>query len=211
MRLNLFLFAMKSYKIYTRKVRGVNMENREKWFETMQELRDDNIKKQKKGLHFIITSVLIWLAICLIHASDMPIMTKNFATFCCSVPLMPIAFLISKIIKVDFQNKGNPLTTLGIITSVNQMLYLLIVMWAYATVPEKMVMVYAMVFGAHLLPFGWLYQSKAYYVLSVVIPIAALMIGIQYSAVAVAAFVLVAEVILSICLVMELKRSSCRK
>lgn len=187
------------------------MENREKWFETMQELRDDNIKKQKKGLHFIITSVLIWLAICLIHASDMPIMTKNFATFCCSVPLMPIAFLISKIIKVDFQNKGNPLTTLGIITSVNQMLYLLIVMWAYATVPEKMVMVYAMVFGAHLLPFGWLYQSKAYYVLSVVIPIAALMIGIQYSAVAVAAFVLVAEVILSICLVMELKRSSCRK
>ena len=25
-------------------------------------------------------------------------------------------------------------------------------------------MVYTMIFGAHLLPYGWLYQSKTYYV-----------------------------------------------
>ena len=43
------------------------------------------------------------------------------------------------------------------------MLYLLIAMWIYAAVPDKMVMVIAIIFGAHLLPFGWLYDSKVYY------------------------------------------------
>ena len=47
-------------------------------------------------------------------------------------------------------------------------------------VPEKMLMVYAMIFGAHLLPYGWLYQSKTYYVLSVLIPILVLFVGCNY-------------------------------
>ena len=75
---------------------------------------------------------------------------------------MPLAYFVSKLIKVDFQNKGNPLTNLGILFSVNQILYLLIAMWVYGTVPEKMLMVIAMIFGAHLLPYGWLYKSKVY-------------------------------------------------
>ena len=75
---------------------------------------------------------------------------------------MPLAYFVSKLIKVDFQNKGNPLTNLGILFSVNQILYLLIAMWVYGTVPEKMLIVIAMIFGAHLLPYGWLYKSKVY-------------------------------------------------
>jgi len=43
---------------------------------------------------------------------------------------------------------------LGVLFSVNQLLYLLIAMWIYPTVPEEMVMVLAMIFGAHLLPYG---------------------------------------------------------
>lgn len=38
-------------------------------------------------------------------------------------------------------------------------------------------MVYAMVFGAHLFPYGWLYQSKTYYILSVIVPIGAFNFG----------------------------------
>lgn len=66
-------------------------------------------------------------------------------TFCFTAPLMPLAYLISKIIKVDFSNKGNPLTRLGILFSLNQLIYILIVMWVYPTVPDKMVMILAMV------------------------------------------------------------------
>ena len=43
--------------------------------------------------------------------------------------------------KIDFQNVDNPLTNLGIIFSINQILYLLIAVWAYSAVPDKMLMI----------------------------------------------------------------------
>lgn len=113
----------------------------------LNELRNDCALKQKEGLHYIIVSVIIWTAILCVHLTQMPVLTKNFITFCCSPPLMPLSYLVSKIIKVDFQNRDNPFTNLGILFSVNQIVYLLIAMWIYPTVPEKMVMVLAMISG----------------------------------------------------------------
>ena len=83
------------------------------------------------------------------------------------------------------------------------MLYILIAMWVYAAVPEKMLMVYAMIFGAHLLPYGWLYQSKVYYVLSVLIPILVLVVGVNCPSVFLAGFMLIIEILFSICLIIE--------
>ena len=166
-------------------------------------LRDDCSLKQKRGLHFILASIIIWTAVLIIHLSPLPVESKNLFTFCCSAPLMPLAYLISKIIKIDFQNKSNPLTNLGIILSVGQMPYLLIAMWIFSASPENMLMVYAMIFGAHLLPYGWLYKSKTYYALSVIIPVAALITGIIFSSVAVAILMLCTEIIFSILLVFE--------
>jgi len=138
---------------------------------SLEEHRLDCAIKQKKGLHFILASIIIWCAVLAVQLTDVPILTKNLYTFCCTAPLLPLAFFISKIIRVDFQNKGNPLTSLGVLFSINQILYLLIAMWVYPTVPEKMLMVIAMIFGAHLLPYSWLYKSKSYMALSVIIPI----------------------------------------
>ncbi|MFA6942064.1 MAG: hypothetical protein WCQ54_13975, partial [Clostridiaceae bacterium] len=95
----------------------------------LEEMRKDCSVKQKNGIHFILASIIIWTAVLIIHLTDMPILSKNLFTFCCTAPLMPLAYLISKIIKVDFQNKDNPLTNLGILFSLNQILYLLIAMW----------------------------------------------------------------------------------
>lgn len=172
----------------------------------LDELRLDCSLKQKKGLHFILASIIIWSAVLLIHLTSLPIDTKNFLTFCCTAPLMPIAYIISKIIKVDFTNKGNPLTNLGVLFSVNQILYLLIAMWVYPTVPEKMVMVLAMIFGAHLLPYGWLYKSKSYMVLSVVIPIVVLIVGINNPPHIVAMMMIGFEIIFSLTLILEVRK-----
>lgn len=159
------------------------MESKEVTFteqaKSLDELRQDCVNRQKKGLHFIMASVVIWAAVSVVFMTDLPIETKNLLTFCCAAPLLPLAWMISKVIKVDFQGKGNPLTQLGVIFSVNQILYILIAMWVFSTVPEKMLMVYAMIFGAHLMPYSWLYQSKSYMVLSVIIPIAALICGLM--------------------------------
>lgn len=179
------------------------MDNKKDLLLQLQGLLTDNIVKQKRGLHFIISSVFIWTAITVIHLSPLPITTKNLLTFCCSVPLVLFAYLLSKILKIDFQNKDNPFSGLGFLITINQMLYILIVMWVYAVVPENMLMIYALIFGAHLLPYGWLYQSKSYYIFSVFIPISVLYLGIYYSSVIVAIFMLISEIIFSICLMIE--------
>lgn len=123
---------------------------------------------------------------------------------------MPLAFLVSKIIKVDFQNKENPLTNLGILFSANQMLYLLIAMWVYPTLPEKMLMVIAMIFGAHLLPYGWLYKSTSYVVFAILIPILSLIIGISFEPYMLAIMMIIIEILFSICLIVENKNINLR-
>jgi hypothetical protein len=177
----------------------------------LDEMRQDSAIKQKKGLHFILASVFLWAGILVIHLTTLPILTKNLLTFCFTAPLVPLAFLISKLIKVDFSNKENPLTNLGILFSLNQMLYLLIAMWIYNAMPEKMVMVLAMIFGAHLLPYGWLYKSKSYMVLSVIIPIGVLIIGLNFAPSVVAGAMVLIEIIFSLLLFFEVRKLSAHK
>jgi hypothetical protein len=113
---------------------------------------------------------------------------------------------MSKVLNIDFEGKGNPLTKAGILFSINQMLYILIAMWVYAAVPNKMLMVYSMIFGAHLMPFSWLYQSKSYLVMSIVIPILSLIVGLIYPPYVLAILMVVIETVFSICLFLESKR-----
>ncbi|MBQ3420534.1 MAG: hypothetical protein IJH34_02460 [Romboutsia sp.] len=169
----------------------------------LEELRSQCSKQQKRGIHFILASVIIWIAIFTVQMSNMPILTKNLLTFCCAAPLMPLAYVISRFLEIKFSNKSNKLNELGIIFSMNQMLYLLIAMWVYTAVPEKLVMVIAIIFGAHLLPYGWLYKSRTYNVMSVIIPILSLYVGCRYSRVTLALMMIVIEITFSICLIIE--------
>ena len=127
----------------------------------------------------------------------------NILLYC---TILPISFLISKILKIQFQDKSNPLNKLGILFSVNQMIYLLIAMWIYPTMPDKMLMVIAMIFGAHLLPYSWLYNSKTYMVLSIIIPILSLIIGLNFANYILATMMIVIEIIFSILLAFENKK-----
>ena len=181
------------------------MENKENLLSALRELRKDVAKKQKKGLHFIAASVFLWMVISCIHASSMSVTAKNLYTFCCSALLVPLAYFISKLIGVDFQNKDNPLSNLGLLFTINQILYILIAMWVYSAVPNKFLMVYAMTFGAHLLPYGWLYQSKTYYPISVIVSIAVFILGLYCSAFIVAVFMIIVEVVFCFCLIIENK------
>ena len=172
----------------------------------LKELIKDCSKRQKKGLHFILASIIIWGLIMIVHLTDLSIELKNLITFCCSAVLFPLAWMFSKWLKIDFEGKGNLLTKAGILFSVNQLLYILIVMWAFSVVPESMVMIYAMVFGAHLMPFSWLYQSKSYLVLSIFIPIFALIIGLIYPPQILAGLMVIIEIVFAICLFYECKK-----
>lgn len=171
----------------------------------LDQLRLDCAIKQKKGLHFILSSIVIWLLVTGIHLTNLPILTKNLLTFSATAPLVPLAFFVSKLIKVNFSDKSNPLNQLGIIFSLNQMLYLLIAMWVYPTVPDKLVMVIAMIFGAHLLPYAWLYQSRIYAIMSIVIPFVALYVGMNYEVYVLSGMMIIFEILFSTILTIEVK------
>lgn len=143
----------------------------------IEQLRDGQIKSQKRGIHFILASIVLWCGITVVGMSDFPVLTKNMITFCLSAPLMPLALLFSKMLGITFNDKKNPLNFLGILFALAQMPYLLIVMWAYSKMPNQMVMLYAMITGAHFLPYGWLYKSKVYYIYAVIIPVVELVLG----------------------------------
>ena len=172
----------------------------------LEELKKDCSKKQKKGIHFIIASIIIWTMVLIVQLTNLPILTKNLLTFCCTAPLLPISFFISKILKIQFQDKSNPLNNLGVLFSVNQMIYLLIAMWIYPTIPDKMLMVIAMIFGAHLLPYSWLYESKSYMAFSILIPILSLIVGLNYSNYILAIMMIIIEIIFSVLLHLENKK-----
>lgn len=171
----------------------------------LEQLRRDCAIKQKKGLHFILASIIIWTLVTIIHLTQLPILTKNLLTFSATAPLVPLAFFISKLIKVNFSDKTNPLNQLGIIFSLNQMLYLLIAMWVYPTVPDKMVMIIAMIFGAHLLPYAWLYQSRIYAIMSILIPFVALFVGMNFDVYVLSGLMIICEIIFSFILYIEVK------
>ena len=172
----------------------------------LNELRNDCARRQKKGLHFIATSVVIWGLILVTQFLDLPLGIRNLAVFCCTAVLFPLALLAAKLLHIDFQSKDNPLTKLAILVSLNQLVYILIAMWAFAEAPEKMLMIFAIIFGAHLMPFSWLYRSPAYLVFSLVIPVVSLVLGVLLPPFATALFVFVAEIVFVCCLTAECKK-----
>ncbi len=172
---------------------------------TLEQLRNDILFQQKKGLPFIYASVMIWLMITIVTTLNLPIMTQNILVFCCSAPLMLFASIAAKFLKVDLFHSNNPLSKLAMLLTMNQMLYLLIVMWVFNAEPDKMVMVYAMVFGAHLLPYSWVYKSATYQVFAVIIPVLSLILGNFLNVTAVAGACLIIELVFVFILHKELK------
>ena len=109
----------------------------EKHSKALDEMRDNSIFSQKRGIHFILASVLIWGLILFVQNLGLESKKENLVCFFCFALLLPLAFIIAKLLRIDFQNKENPLTTLGILFTVNQLLYLLIAMWVFFCCSRK--------------------------------------------------------------------------
>ena len=172
--------------------------------EQLNLLKKDAQQFMKKGLPFILASAVLWILILLARILAPDLYTANLAAFVCCCLLMPLAILFAKAVKADiFRKTKNPFKTLCLVSTFNQFLYILIVMWAFSRSPENMLMIYAMVFGAHLLPFGWIYDSKAYTVLSIAETVGALVIGCLWGSVPVAAFIACGEILLGVLLFRE--------
>ena len=189
-------------------ITNLNTRVENKSFENnYRELKREAMILQKKGLPFMLASVVIWTAVTIVRTLPVDIMTKNLYTFYCPGLMIPCVLIFSLIIGArPFSKRKNPFNKLGLLNTLNQMLYLLIVMWAFSQKPEAMLMLFAMVFGAHLLPFAWLYESKTYLVTSIVTTLGSMIISIFAPELYVGIFMIVCQIVMCISLLIECKK-----
>ena len=172
----------------------------------LNELRKDAAVLQKRGLPFMMASVLLWTAIMLSRIFMTNVNEMNFFTFCTSALLMPLASLFGKLLGVDIYRKStNPINKLGFLCNINQFLYLPIAMWAYSAHPDSMLLIYAIIFSAHLLPFSWVYDSKIYFTAAFVESIGVILIGYRFGYPIAMGFIVIMQIIVCIRLFMQVK------
>lgn len=86
-------------------------------------------------------------------------------------------------------------------------MYLPIVLWAMYAVPDKMIMVYAIVVGAHFLTYYWIYFSPTYFYASIIIPIVSLIFGLYFSQVIVCLAFVIFDILICLLLCLENKQA----
>jgi len=139
---------------------------------SLQVLLHDIALKQKKGLPFIMASIFIWGVITTITLLPLDVMIKNIGILSCGALLFPVSIVCAKILKVDLFYKENPLINGLLIATNNQILYLIICILLLIKAPMWVLPAYAIIYGAHFLPYSFFYQSKNYQYSSIFICLA---------------------------------------
>ena len=177
----------------------------------LNSLKEEQREAQKCGLPFMMASVVLWTIILVAQFLNVDQVTKNTITFSCSAGMMPLALIFGKLIGAHFLKKtGNPIKSLGFLCTMNQNLYLLAALWAYNQKPVGMLMVYAVIFAAHLLPFSWVYNCKPYMVFSIIETIGSFAAGIIFGNAAIALFIVVCQILLNVFIFANMRKDKQR-
>ncbi len=164
--------------------------------EEMVRAKKDYAASQKCGAHFISASLIIWIFICAVNLINLTQYYKNVLSLYSSALLVPLALLFSKIYKIKFSDKDNPLNSAGVFFALNQMIYLLVVILVWMIKPEQMITAYAIVVGAHFLPYSWLYDSLTYKLIAILIPVLSFLLALAHMVIFIPMLMIVFDVIM---------------
>lgn len=92
--------------------------------------------------------------------------------------MLPLALLISKIIKTTWTIKENPLQPLGLWLNFAQLFYFPFLVFTLIKSPDYFVMVYAIITGAHFFPYAWFYKTSLFAIFAGMISLGSLIIGL---------------------------------
>lgn len=147
---------------------------------TLADLKQEIQLKAKNGLDFIVAASILWFAITVIWTLDQSSYNKSIFTFMIGGLMLPLAFGFSKLFATTWKIKGNPLQPLGMWLSVAQVFYFPFLIFILLKSPEYFIMTFAIITGAHFLPYAWFYDEKAYAATAAVIPIGSLLITLNF-------------------------------
>ncbi|MBA2875577.1 DUF7010 family protein [Thermaerobacillus caldiproteolyticus] len=141
------------------------------------EVRNELSVRGKNGISFLLAATIIWAIITVIFLQPFGIKEKNVFMLYSTGLMFPLAIIISKMIKADWKANDNPLSKLGLYLNLAQIMYFPIIFWAFVKSPNNMVLFFAVITGAHFFPYGWLYNTKVYFIIAPIISILIMIIG----------------------------------
>ncbi|RST77410.1 hypothetical protein D4T97_002680 [Siminovitchia acidinfaciens] len=147
----------------------------------LSDLRNELAIKNKNGISFLSSAVVVWTIITIIFLLPLEMSQKNIFMLFSSGIMFPLAIALSKLYKVDWKSKGLPLSDLGLGLNLAQLMYFPILFLVFAHSPSDMIAVFAIITAAHLYPYGWLYQANAYYVYAPMISVLIMILGFSSS------------------------------
>ncbi|EDP72771.1 hypothetical protein FBALC1_16757 [Flavobacteriales bacterium ALC-1] len=152
----------------------------------MKHLEIERLKKElsikaKNGVDFILAASIIWIGITFIWTLSNSAYNKSIFTFIVGGPLLPLAYIFSKVFKTQWKIKENPIQPLGLWLNFAQLFYFPFLILILIKSPEYFVTTYAIITGAHLFPYAWFYNEKSYAIIAGIISIGALLIQLNTS------------------------------
>jgi len=135
--------------------------------------------KAKNGLDFIAAAGLVWALLAFVWTLPYPPQQKGFLTFCLGGLVLPLAWLLSKVLHTTWTLPHNPLQPLGLWLNIAQLFYFPLLAVVYARQPDYFIMSYAIITGAHLFPYAWFYHARAYAVLAGAMATGSMLLGLR--------------------------------
>lgn len=145
--------------------------------ETLTSLKNQISIESKNGIDFTISGTLIWAVLAVIWASEMESYQKSIWVFMAGTPLLPLAFLLSKVLKTNWKISNNPLQSLGLWLNFAQLFYFPFLIFILSRMPEYFLMTYAIITGAHFFPYAWFFNTKWYAIFAGIISIGSMLAG----------------------------------
>lgn len=144
----------------------------------LDKLRNQLSVESKNGIDFTIAATVIWAAISFIWTLQTGSYNKSVLTFIVGGPLLPMAFMLSKILKTKWKIEDNPLQPLGLLFNFSQLFYFPFLVFILIKYPDYFIMTYAIITGAHFFPYAWFYNTKWYAFFAGIISIGAMLIAL---------------------------------
>ncbi len=135
--------------------------------------------KTKKRVDFILAASIIWMVVGYIWTFEYTSYNKSVLTFIIGSGMLPLAFVFSKVFKTQWMIKDNPLQPLGLWLNFAQLFYFPILIFVMIKNPDYFILTYAIITGAHLFPYAWLFDEIRYAVCAGTISIGSLVIALM--------------------------------
>ncbi|MFF2446124.1 DUF7010 family protein [Neobacillus sp. NPDC058068] len=143
---------------------------------TLDELRTDLIVVAEKGYPFFISGTIYWFVM---GGLSFFIENEKLLALCfllATGSIFPLAIAISRLLKINILS-NNPLGVLGGIIGGIQAFYIPVWVVIYLEKPELIPMAIGILASSHFLPYAWIYQSKIYLFLTILMALTAFIFG----------------------------------